>query len=51
MGGVARVTIPHWLMDESYSWDMCKPCAEKVMDYIKSLTEEAKQKRKGVDHA
>ena len=47
LGGVARVTIPHWLFDESYSWDMCKSCAEKVNDYIRSLREEANQKRKG----
>lgn len=50
-GGVARVTIPHFLFDESYSWDMCKSCAKKVEDYIHSLTEEAKQKREGGDHA
>lgn len=50
-GGVARVTIPHWFHDKSYSWDMCESCAKKVEGYIKSLTEEAKQRRKGGDHA
>ena len=46
LGGVAHVIIPHWLFDESDSWDMCKSCANKVQDYIRSLREEAKQKKK-----
>lgn len=44
-GGVAHVTIPHWLFGKSYTYDMCKSCAEKVEDYIMSLAKEAERKK------